>query len=400
MFARLLGIAAVSAIRPGAAFAGDGDNLRGFIEFGVGVADGEDSWFERGFGKTRFSGEEDAEGVARGLVLWRPQLPWNLNGHLSVQADPDLDPVIDVVEAYVTWRGAPSPGWRFGGRAGAFFPPVSLEHDGPAWTTTNTLTPSAINSWIGEEVKVVGAEANARRRFGDQEFTARVALFGFNDTSGTLLAFRGWALNDVMTGLYSEMPLPSSSYQSVTRPTYGLDGRVGYYAQVEYRPQQNVTLDLLFYDNRGDRVSDSGGQTNWETRFLNAGMRIAFDEDTRLLAQAMSGRTIWGHLTPMGYWVDVDFNSAYVLVARDIDAHRIAARLDYFEIGDRSFIVIDNNDEEGWAATATYQFELTPSLTLAVEGLHVSSDRPSRANQGLDPDQTQSTLQTSLALAF
>ena len=104
-------------------------------------------------------------------------------------------------------------------------------------------------------------------------------------------------------------------------------------------------------------ISDFDGQTNWETRFLNAGMRIAFDEDTRLLAQAMSGRTIWGYRTPMGYWVDVDFNSAYVLLARDFDVHRVAGRLDYFEIGDRSFVDIDNNDEEGWAATAAYQLE-------------------------------------------
>ena len=212
MFARvLLGISIVSIATP--ALAGEGDDLRGFIEFGVAVADGEDSWLERGFGKTRFSGEEHVEGIARGIVLWRPQLPWNLQGHLTAQADSQLDPVIDVVEAYVTWRGAPSPGWRFGARAGGFFPP-SLEHDGPAWTTTNTLTPSAINSWIGEEVKVVGAEANARRRFGDQEFTARLALFGFNDTSGTLLAFRGWALNDLMAGINSEMPLPAAAYLS------------------------------------------------------------------------------------------------------------------------------------------------------------------------------------------
>lgn len=129
-------------------------------------------------------------------------------------------------------------------------------------------------------------------------------------------------------------------------------------------------------------------------------MRVAFDNDTRLLMQAMSGRTIWGRRTPMGYWVDVDFHSAYALLARDFDRHRIAGRLDYFEIGDRSFVVTDNNEEEGWAATATYQFELTPSLRLAVEALHVASDRPSRADQGLDPSQTQSTLQTSIELSF
>jgi hypothetical protein len=394
-----LGFAIVSIATP--VGADEGDDLRGFIEFRVAAADGEGSWIEEGFGKTRFSGDESVEGLARGIVLWRPHLGWNLDGYLTIEADTQLDPVIDVVEAYVTYRSPPSQGWRFSGRAGVFYPPISLEHDGAAWTTTNTITPSAINSWVSEEVKVVGAEASARRRFGDQELMARLALFGFNDTSGTLLAFRGWALGDLMAGVGSEMELPSSMvYQDATRPTFELDDRIGYYAQLQYRPAQNVSTDLLFYDNRGDRISDSNGQTNWETRFLSFGARIAFDEDTRLLAQAMSGRTIWGERTPMGYWVDVDFNAAYALLAHDIGRHSVAGRVDYFEIGDNSFADIDNNDEEGWAATATYQFELSPEVRLAVEGLHVSSDRPSRVYQALDPEQAQTVLQTSVELSF
>lgn len=400
----IFGIAIVGAITPNAAFAaeGDGNDLRGFLQFSAASADGEDSWLERGFGKTRFSGDEDVEGVARALVLWRPQLFWSLDGYVTVQADTQLDQAVDVMEAYVNWRGEPSPGWRFSGRAGAFYPPVSLEHDGPAWTTTTMLTPSAINSWIGEEVKVVGVETIARRRFEEGELTARLALFGYNDTSGTLLAFRGWALNDVMAGINSEMPLPQRSfaYQNVTRPTYELDGRVGYYAQIVYRPEQHISLDLLFYDNRGDRVSDFDGQTNWETRFLNAGMRVAFDEETLLLVQVMSGRTIWGERTPMGYWVDVDFNSAFLLLSRSLGQHRISGRLDYFQIGDRSFVDIDNNDEEGWSAGATYRLAISPALSLAVEGLHIASDRPSRTDQGIRADQTQSTLQVSLQHAF
>jgi hypothetical protein len=398
----VLWLTAVSLITPSVAHAGEGEQLRGFIEFGAAVADGEDSWIDEGFGKTRFSGDEDIEGWARGILLWRPQLGWNLDGYVTLAADTQLNPVVDVIEAYVNYRGAPSQGWRLSGRAGVFYPPISLEHDGPAWTTTQTITPSAINSWISEEVKVVGAEASARRRFGEQELTATLALFGYNDTSGTLLAFRGWALGDVMAGVSSEMELPQRSfaYQEDTRPTFELDDRIGYYAQVQYRPTQNVTTDLLFYDNRGDRISDSDGQTNWETRFLSFGARVAFDEDTRLLTQVMSGRTIWGYRTPLGYWVDVDFNAAYLLLARDIGSHRLSGRVDYFEIGDRSFADVDNNDEEGWAATAAYQIELSPTVRLAVEGMHISSDRPSRIDQGVDPDQDQSVLQTSVELSF
>jgi hypothetical protein len=245
-------------------------------------------------------------------------------------------------------------------------------------------------------------EATAQRRFGVQEVAATLAAFGFNDGSGTLLAARGWALGDVTPGLSGELALPWRSfvYQDHTSITYESDNRIGYYAQARYRPFGNVNLDLLYYDNRGDRVSHADGQTNWETQFLNFGARVSLDEDTHVLMQAMTGRTILGERTPDGYWVDVDFHAAYMLLARQFGRHEIAGRLDYFQVDDRSFVVIDNNDEEGWAATAAYQFALAPDMRLAMEALHVSSERPARADQGIDQAQDQTVLQTSVKFSF
>ncbi|MEJ0059599.1 MAG: hypothetical protein WDM79_08540 [Terricaulis sp.] len=114
----------------------------------------------------------------------------------------------------------------------------------------------------------------------------------------------------------------------------------------------------------------------------------------------MTGQTIWGERTPMGYWTDVDFASAYVLIAHDFGGQSIAGRLDYFEVTDRSFVVDDNNDEQGWAATAAYQLMLSPQARLAFEGLHVSSDRPTRADLGIATEQDETTLQSSLKLSF
>jgi hypothetical protein len=405
----LFGLAAVSCATPALADTETGtDDLRGFLEVRGAAVDGETSWLEGGFGKLRFSGDGeesgvDVDGLARGIVEWRPQLTWNLDGVVTLQADTQLSPVVDVVEAYLDYRGSPSEGWRIDARAGLFFPPVSLEHDGPGWTTIHTITPSAINSWIGEEVKVIGGELTARRSIGvDQTLAFTAALFGYNDTSGTLLAFRGWAMGDVMPGVSSRLPLPERSfqYQDFTRITFELDDRIGYYAQVRYSPVGNVTLDLTHYDNNGDRISDSHGQTDWETRFTNLGARIAIDPDTHLLAQAMTGQTVWGYLTPMGYWTDVDFRAAYVLLARDFGRHSIAGRLDVFEVIDRSFEIWDNNDEDGWAATAAYRIDVTPRLELAVEGLHIASQRPARIDQGVADEQAQSQLQTSLRFSF
>ena len=43
-------------------------------------------------------------------------------------------------------------------KTGAFFPTISLENDDLGWTSPYTLTPSAINSWIGEELRTIGSE--------------------------------------------------------------------------------------------------------------------------------------------------------------------------------------------------------------------------------------------------
>jgi len=400
----VFGLALAASVTPALAEPSGGDDLRGFIDIRAGAADGEVSFLDEGFGKSRFGGDNgdwDADALLHGMLSWRHHLTWNLDSVVTVQGDSQLDSV-GVVEAYLSYRGAPSDGWRFSGRAGLFYPPISLEHDGLGWTPTETITPSAINTWIGEEVKVAGIEASARHAFGDQEVAITAALFGHNDTAGTLLAFRGWGLDDISPSITDELSLPERSfpYQESTRATEELDNRIGYYAQARYRPIGNLNLDVTYYDNRGDRLSDAHGQTDWATHFTNVGARWAINEETRLLAQAMTGRTVWGRLTPFGYWVDVDFNSAYVLLARDLGDNLLSGRVDYFAIGDNNGSGPFSWEEEGWAATAAYQIRLSPEMRLAFEGMHISSDRPNRADQGLAADQEQNQLQTSLKVSF
>ncbi len=47
-------------------------------------------------------------------------------------------------------------------KSGAFFPTISLENDDLGWASPYTLTPSAINSWIGDELRSIGSEATMR----------------------------------------------------------------------------------------------------------------------------------------------------------------------------------------------------------------------------------------------
>ncbi len=93
-------------------------------------------------------------------------------------------------------------------RAGLMWPPVSLEHGGGEWPVNESITPSAINSWIGEEVKVVGAEQRLRSPWAQHKIAVTGAVFDMNDTSGTLLAFRAWALHDRKAMIFRAQPLP------------------------------------------------------------------------------------------------------------------------------------------------------------------------------------------------
>ena len=111
----------------------------------------------------------------------------------------------------MVYKPVPRSATRFQARAGLFYPPISLENDARAWGVTDTITPSAINSWIGEEVKVVGLEAPGRHDFGDQSLAATAGVFGYDDTAGTLLAFRGWALHDIQSQAYGTFDLPPLS---------------------------------------------------------------------------------------------------------------------------------------------------------------------------------------------
>lgn len=380
------------------------ETLHGFADLRLSGANGEASWLEGGTGKT--SASDERLSLANAALEWKPRFSFALSGVVTAELQPRLDPQVDLGEAYLKVRGPPAPWGRVSGRAGLFYPPVSMEHEGVAWTHPDMLTASAINSWVGEEVKVGGAEATLDHRFGEHEVSATVGAFGWNDTAGTLLSFRGWALHEVKTGANTAFELPPLSAYMKTRqapdtyPVLELDRRAGFYGLLEWRPPAPVALNATYYDNAGDRTSVAARQWAWETRFLNLGAKVQLDERTKILAQAMSGETLMGYRAAGGHWVDMGFHSAYLMASRGYGEHRLSARADWFETNDRTHKVADNNDETGWALAAAWRQHLNNHAALVIEALHVSSDRPARALAGVAPKQDQTVLQSALRLSF
>jgi hypothetical protein len=85
---------------------------------------------------------------------------------------------------------AQEDGWAL--QAGVNNAPFSLEHGGPARTPEFTLTPSALDSWLWEEGRVVGVEGEWLRSLPHDIGVDGIAGFGWGpDQMGILLARRG-----------------------------------------------------------------------------------------------------------------------------------------------------------------------------------------------------------------
>jgi len=386
------------------------DTLHGVIDLRAAGADGEPSFTSAGFGKFRLGGGAGGDfdpklQLALAAVEWTPRFGWDWSAVVDAGHQPGQENWFDLYQAYFVYKPTPLSATQFRARIGYFYPPVSLETDAPVWGMTDTITPSAITSWIGEEIKVGGAEATLTQGFGAQQLSLTGALFGLDDTAGALVAYRGWALDDLRGQAFGGFDLPAmsplaASYQeNETYSSREIDGRVGYYVKLAWRPPAPVALELFHYDNRGDGTSVTlDQQWAWATQFTDIGATAQIDDHTRLLAQGLEGSTEIGRrAAPL---VHIGFESAYVLLSHDIGTGTLTARADAFETTDEAPWPPAPLGEHGWALTADWRRPLTRRLDLRLEVSHVESNRPSRILGGEAPFQSQTQLQSSLRLTF
>ena len=391
--------------------------ISGVVDVRAAYSDGQKSWVDGGLDKARAS-KGASLSLAEADLIWRPRIGWSLSGLVVVQAQPDMPDPVGVSEAYVTYKPTPSGPVRYAVKAGVFYPPISQEHEGGAWLVSDSITPSAINSWVGEELRTGGVEFKATAALGGQEVAATLGAFGWNDTSGTLVSMRGWALGDQKAVIGGAFPLPKLSpfmagrQTEYTTPVLEIDGRVGFYGRLDWSPSGRLSLNALYYDNAGDLISTApsgparpeGKEWAWDTRFWNVGATAVVDDRTTLKAQVMRGVTLMGFPRPRGVWIDVDYDSAYLSATRKLGdeagSSSLHGRVDWFDIVDNTYRDIDNNAEHGWAFTAAYKRPLNERVTWLVEALRLDSRRNDRVRFGLDATQSQTVLQSSLRFAL
>lgn len=407
--APILHVLALAALAAGGAQAEV--RVAGRIELrAVSAGDGL-AWPDGGPAKLRYASGRDLR-LAHGVL----SLGWQsderpFDATVVLNAADDRPGVIDVTEASLRWRPVPEGPWRTSLRFGAFFPDVSLESSGLGWTPSAGLSTSAGNAWIGEELRTLGIEAtwsrSGRHNASAHDWQVSTAIFTGNDTAGALLAWRGWAVGDRLTGLRERIALPALATfepgggipEQVpwTNPFREIDGRAGAYVLLGHSHSDGWRSRLWLYDNFADPSIVKSGQYAWRTRFAHGWVERRWSNGWALAVQATTGSTRMGPRAMLA--VHNDYDTASLHLSRSTEGLDWGLRAESFEVRDRDGTADDPNRERGGgltlhAARAFWQ----PGWRVVAEASHITSERPARPPLGLPERRDETGL--SLAIQY
>jgi hypothetical protein len=382
---------------------------QGYLDLRIVAPAGSRDWSNGGLGKTRF-GDGDGDGeVAPGAALSTAfQLTPELLASAEVQLQPQQRKDFDLLEGWLRYRPASTTPWRWSLRAGVFFPPVSLENDGPGWTSRWTLSPSAINSWVGEELRATGTELRVEHRADSGTWSAVLSAFGRNDPAGDLLASRGWALGDLTSGASAQLrepdvygPVAHAPVPVLFHPFREIDQRIGWYGGIDHEGASGSRWTLLRYDNRGDprRYAWQDGRKvfAWHTRFWSMGTRMRL-AGVEWLAQGMHGSTAFE--PQPGRYLDTRMDAGYVLAGWDHGDWQPALRFDLFRLRQEPASLPAPLSEHGNAFTAALNWRPREGWRFTGELLRVDSTRNQRMLEGHAPREVDVQAQLSVRYYF
>lgn len=381
---------------------------RGYLDLRIAAPASTQDWNDGGLGKTRFGGDAGLAVAPTAALAAAFQVTpqWLASAQLQYQSE-QRQP-LDLIDAWLRYRPVSTTPWRWSARAGIMFPPVSLENGGIGWTSRWTLTPSAINSWVGEELRGTGAEVRLEHRAPGATWSALASVFGRNDPAGDLLASRGWALGDLTSGANAILrepdvyaPRARAPVPVLFRPFEEIDHRVGWYAGIDREGADGSRFALLRYDNRGDPSRWQWYADRkvfaWRTRFWSMGAKAQVG-DIELLAQAMDGSTAFE--PQPGLLLDTKLSSAYLLAGWDRGAWQPALRIDLFRLRQLPETLEAPLSEHGNALTAALNWRPREDLRISGELLRIDSTRNQRLLEGRAPRQVDLQAQLSLRYLF
>lgn len=389
--------------------------LHGILSGRGFITEGPRAWIDGGFGRLDDgAGPDDPALGLRGSAHlgldWKPASAWLLRVHATARDEPDAagGERAGLTEAFVLFRPNLTEALGLRLKAGLFFPQTSRENVDPLWASPYTITLSALNTWLGEEVRLVGLEPALRRTTdGGDAWQLGAAAFVGADTAGALLAWRGWALGDRLSTVGEVVPLPpldslgprggfADQRDDGTRPIDEGDGRLGWQARARWDRGERASVTLAYFDNRGDEALHDG-EYAWRTQFGQLAADWHPTPWLDLAGEAAWGRTRMGPRS--GTRVDLDFATAFALVSVAPGPLRLSARYDRFENADRDGTAEDLG-ESGWALTGALFYAPTDRLRLGLEWVELRGEKPGLDGAELDSDPDARRLQAELRLRF
>ena len=354
-------------------------DLSGLADVKLSFADTELSTFDGGFGKTR-EGDGTNFRVSQIALIGFGQLTPSLSAVAHIQYNPDLESEVDIFEAFLRYRPVSTGRVRYTVKAGAMIPHVSAENKGRAWTNLFTLTNSAANTWIAEEVRPIGLDFSAEWRGDTFDAEIGATVFINNDNSGAGLALRGFVFNDQNVGILGELRIPDVGMRiGQTRdPFKEGDNRPGFAISTRVTSEDYGEFLAYYSDNRataGD-FFDSGDRA-WDTRFLTASYNHDLPGGIFVNLQGLIGTA---ETIAMGGPLGTDFSTISLLLAKEFDDLQLAIRGEFFDQDDTSNCPCPFLGESGEALTIAATYRLGQHHRFIGEYLHVSSDREGATN--------------------
>ncbi|MFL6245752.1 MAG: hypothetical protein ACJ74H_06985 [Thermoanaerobaculia bacterium] len=288
-------------------------------------------------------------------IDWRPSPRFGGHIHLLARNESDQSKRgrIGIVQAYLDQNLARGE-HRLRLTEGAFFLPTSRENIDALWETPYTITSSALNSWMGEEMRPIGVDAayTFRRRW-----TGGVTIFTGNDTLGSFPAVRGWSMRDHWALLGEHLKVDRDYFSSVSAEN---DDRLGWSARGRWNSDR-ASVQLTHLDNRSDAL-EHDPLFDWYTRFDILGGDYAIGDWT------IAAEYGWG-ITEIDLEEDgryrTDLSASYLLVSRRLANGRVSLRGDVFT----------RNDETGHALTAAYFWTPRGKLRTGIEAIVAGEEK-------------------------
>src|SRR3569623_1465496 len=136
--------------------------VTGYGDVRVVAPSGSAPYLNGGLGKFRYGNGDVRARFAEAVA----QIDWRITDEFAAvgvaRVEPFTPSVVDALEAYVRYAPRSEGALSISAKAGVFFPAISLENDDLGWASPYTLTPSAIDSWVGDELRTIGSEATVR----------------------------------------------------------------------------------------------------------------------------------------------------------------------------------------------------------------------------------------------